>query len=160
MLQKKHVGLPRCVFVGQLQLFGHVTSERLSSSCSPEEEGRYPESVWWFIRGCHRAPGCSRSPAHWQATCAAVAHGLLALCCAAGRLLGGPAESTALHPRQLPCGVLLQAPLMLHVVICVNECQDCRCSAAERFRPHVENTNKWHVFVSLVDKQCYILTYT
>lgn len=45
------------------------------------------------------------------------------------------------------------ALLMCHAVICVNECHNWRCSAAESFRPHVENANKWHVFVSLVNKQ-------
>lgn len=140
--------------------FGHVAAELLSISCSPAEEGRCPGCFWWFDRGCHCPPGCSRSPAQSQPTCAAVALQLLALCCAAGRLWGGPAEATALFPRQLWCGLLLQAPLMCHMVICANECQNCGCSAAESFRPHVGNANKWRVFVSLVNEQCYILTYT
>lgn len=161
MLQKEHAGVPGGPSWANCITFGHVkTPDVLSSSRGPGEEGRYPECVWWLSRGCPCAPGCSRGPAHLQPTCAAVAHQLLALCCAAGRLWGGPAEPTAPNPRQLSSGLLLQALLTCHMVICVNQCQNCRCSAAECFRPHVENTSKWHVFVSLVNKQCYVLTYT
>lgn len=46
-------------------------------------------------------------------------------------------ESIALYPRQLLYGMLLQALLIYHKVICVNECQNCRCSAAEHFTDHM-----------------------
>lgn len=160
MPQKKHVAVPVVPSQANYITFGHVAAELLSISCGPGGGGRCPEWFWWFNRGCHCPPGCSRSPAHSQPLCAAAAHQLLALCCAAGRLLGGPAEPTAQFPRQLWCGMLLQALLMYHTVICVNECQNCGCSAVEHFRPHVENTSKWRVFVSLVNKQCCVLTYT
>lgn len=157
MLQKKHVAVPGVSLQASYITFDRASPELLSISW----RGREVPGVCVVLS--QRLSLCSwhsRSPAHRQATCAAVAHQLLALCCAAGRLSGGPAESPAPFPRQLSRGMLLQALLMCHMVICANEWQSWGCSAAECFRPHVENTNKWHVFVSLVNKQCYLLTYT